>query len=185
MYTEFVSLFEEIMERLDINRRAKEKFEELDTNKSGFLESEELVIVADWVLKTYGTVDDLEKTKTMIMNRIDENKDGLLSLQEFTVLIEEVNARVLAMKHAMNKFHELDNNGNGVLDHDELEEVTDYVLKTFYPDGAPLSKEDKQSFKEKMMKEVDMNNDGRLTLDEFSILFDKQYTMNREKFSKK
>jgi Ca2+-binding EF-hand superfamily protein len=181
VFIEFVALFEEISERIDINRRAKEKFQELDTNNSGHLEAEELVLVAEWVLKTYGTSDDLEKTKQVILERIDENKDGVLSLQEFISLVEEVNARVIAMKKAMEKFHELDENGNGVLDRDEILHVVEYVLKTFYPDGAPLSAEEKAIFQNEMMQQVDVNNDGKLTLYEFSILFDKQYEQKSQK----
>lgn len=155
----------------------------MDTNGNGTLETAELVIVADWVLRTYDTVDDLERTKLMIMEHSDKNNDGKLDLHEFTMLVEEVQARQQAMKKGQEKFHELDSNGNGVLDKEEIELVIDYVLKTFYPDGAPLSKEDREKFKNDLMAKVDSNNDGQLNLSEFSILFDQQYTSKYETLS--
>lgn len=55
----------------------------------------------------------------------------------------------------------------------EIDEVVNYCMTTLYLDGAaPLCDKDQAAFKDTLMKRLDANGDGKLTLEEFSKLFD-------------
>ncbi len=171
------------MTMLDVNAFAARKFKELDANNSGTLEHDELLTLTGWLVSEYdnhdenSTAEEMERTRVMMMDRIDCNKDGVLDLGEFMALAHEVYARRKAMLRATEKFYELDNNGNGILEHEEIDAVVDYVLKKFQPDGiAPLAADAVATFKAEMMAKVDTNNDGKLSLKEFSQIFDDMYT---------
>lgn len=55
---EFIQLFEEEMRRMDILRRARSKFTELDVDNSGFLEGPEIIKVINWVIMMEHTPSD-------------------------------------------------------------------------------------------------------------------------------
>lgn len=65
--------------RFAMIERAKSKFEELDTDKSGFLEAAELDICVQWALQAYKTSDP-STYKEKMMSKVDWNKDGKLDV---------------------------------------------------------------------------------------------------------
>ena len=52
----FMKMCEEEVERLELRRRARDKFKELDTDKSGYLDNEELHKVVNFMYHTLGNV---------------------------------------------------------------------------------------------------------------------------------
>ena len=50
----FMRMCEEEVERLELRRRARDKFKELDTDKSGYLDNEELHKVVNFMYHTLG-----------------------------------------------------------------------------------------------------------------------------------
>lgn len=55
---------------------AKARFDELDVDKSGFLENKELEKVTAWVIESFGSKlgTDPEVVKSKMMQRLDANK---------------------------------------------------------------------------------------------------------------
>jgi len=50
----FMKMCEEEVERLELRRRARDKFKELDVDKSGYLDNEELHKVVNFMYHTLG-----------------------------------------------------------------------------------------------------------------------------------
>jgi len=147
---------------------ARARFDELDVDKSGFLENKELEKVVQWVMESFGTKlgTDPEVVKAKMMQRLDANKDGKLDPNEFQVLFLAVVQRMGLMQRAEAKFKEFDTDNSGFLENKEIDAVIDWTLQAF-PEG-----EDYSSYKDKLMKEIDANGDGKLDLGEFKILFE-------------
>ena len=89
---EFTDLFEMMLVRMDLIERAKQKFQELDVDKSGKLEREEIDSLVTWVLSFYSEKTEEQRShyKSALMTRVDVNKDGIIDLQEFATLFEDV-----------------------------------------------------------------------------------------------
>lgn len=91
---EFTALYEEEMHIVEILKKAEQKFNELDSDNSGYLEKAEFGKVVDFMLRTdLGSKDAKAMTREKCMEMIhakDTDKDGQLSLDEFTLLYEEV-----------------------------------------------------------------------------------------------
>jgi len=168
---EFVDLFEEMLVRMDLIHRARAKFEELDTDKSGMLEKDELDKVAEWVLQAYSdkSVEDRAAFKQSLLKRIDVNQDGKLSMQEFAIVFDEILLRMELHERAKKQFQLLDADGSGFLEKNELGEVLKIWAKAC---GAELNIDPSASLEELLAK-VDANSDGKLELAEFIPLFDK------------
>ena len=108
---------------------AKEKFAELDDDKSGFLEKAELEKVVEWVLSCGNTPDaDKVETRVNVMARVDANKDGQLDQAEFIQLFEVEMRRMDIIRRARAKFIELDADNSGYLEGPEIIKVIDWVI---------------------------------------------------------
>ena len=98
-FAEFIKLFSDVSNHVRCMERAKSKFQELDVDKSGFLEAQEIGVVLDWVLLFYtneGEVlsqEERESIRKELMAVADTNKDGRLSLTEFTIIFSQVENR--------------------------------------------------------------------------------------------
>ena len=147
---------------------ARARFDELDVDKSGYLENKELEKVTLWVLESFGSKlgTDTETVKTKMMQRLDANKDGKLDPEEFQVLFLAIVQRMGLLQRAEAKFKEFDSDNSGFLENKEIDAVIEWTLHAF-PEG-----EDYSSYKNKLMKEIDANGDGKLDLDEFKVLFE-------------
>jgi Ca2+-binding EF-hand superfamily protein len=166
---EFIVLFEDLVARLELIERAREKFQELDTDKSGVLERAELDKVCDWVLAAYGekTEDELVGFKATLMKRIDVNGDEKISLPEFAVLFEEICTRMDLLAQAKKAFNELDKDQSGFLEKEELGKVLVHWAEQC---GARIGLDPKQPLEE-LLGKLDANSDGKLSLTEFLPLF--------------
>ena len=114
-------------------QKAKIKFDELDTDKSGCLEGKEINQVVEWMFHlshvgpegstTYNastrshniTTEEEEATRRLMMSRIDGDKDQTLSFPEFLILFQEEQRKSLMIQFAIQKFHEIDKNQSGML----------------------------------------------------------------------
>ena len=154
------------MHTSSISTLARAKFEELDENKNGILDGDEVIKIVDWVLSVYHpdsgitTDDEKLKIKTWLMKSIDSNQDGKIDLIEFATLFEEVAQKSELMRHARLKFSELDISGNGTLENDEIEKLCDWVLQIYNPVGA--TEREREITKETFMLRIDKNKDGKL-----------------------
>jgi len=143
---------------------ARARFSELDLDKSGFLENNELVGVAEWTMKYFGNKmgDNAEQVKTKIMRRLDGNKDGKLDVDEFGKLFSMIIARNDLVQRATNKFTELDKDNSGFLEAAEIDEVVMWTLQAFPND------EDLSTYKKHILNAIDSNGDGKVR---FRFLF--------------
>jgi len=145
---------------------AREKFDELDTDKSNFLENAELIKVAEWVISSFGGVTTtLEEAKSRMLQRIDSNKDGKLDFDEFIVLFQLMSARYALIDRAKTKFVELDADASGFLENAEIDKCVVWALEAYVG-------EDPAVYKTSLMQKVDENKDGKIDLMEFTILFE-------------
>lgn len=167
---EFVILFEEMLIRIDLMNRARAKFEELDTDKSGLLETAELDNVAEWILHAYTerAAGDRATLKDTLIRRIDVNQDGKLSLQEFATLFDEILLRMDLTARAKHEFEKLDADKSGFLEKSELSKILVIWAKSC---GEELNIDPSSSFEE-LLKKLDANADGKLSLSEFIPLFE-------------
>lgn len=165
---EFEELFNMILQRMSIIERARAKFKEMDTDKSNFLEKEEINAVIEWSLQAFPADDDLTNYKKKLLADIDKNGDGKLDQQEFVVLFEEMLVRMDLIHRARAKFVELDTDKSGMLETQELDKVAEWVLQAY----SDKSVGDRAAFKETLMKRIDVNQDGKLSMQEFAVVFD-------------
>jgi Ca2+-binding EF-hand superfamily protein len=165
---EFTQLFSMVVARSDLVTRAKHKFDELDTDKSGFLEEKEIDQCIMWTLQAFPNDDDLQTYKKHLLHHIDSNGDGKLDLGEFVILFEDLLIRLELIERARGKFNELDTDKSGMLEKAELDKVADWVLAAY----GERPEAEIAGFKATLMNRIDVNHDGKLSLQEFAVLFD-------------
>jgi len=165
---EFGKLFGLIVQRHDLVLRATLKFNELDKDGSGSLESDEIDATVMWTLQAFPNDDDLNTYKKHLLSHIDANGDGKIDLNEFIILFEDLLVRLELIERARVKFNELDTDKSGVLEAAEIDKVVDWVLAAYGERPA----DQLAGFKATLMKRIDVNKDGKLSLQEFAVLFD-------------
>jgi len=127
----------------------KEQFDKMDTDGNGQIDLEELteVIYKQGVIRT-----EAEARATAIIAELDEDGDGKVNMDEWT------NAKVAGKLGRDEKirvtFEAIDYDGDGYITHDELVKYFDGLLA-------------KEHIAE-MIKEVDENNDDRISYEEFA-----------------
>lgn len=72
---------------------------------------------------------------------------------------------------AKKKFQQMDIDGNGVLDKEELLNLADWVFESFTPGGRRLSQDEKDMEVARIMATADTDGDGLLEFDEFEGWF--------------
>ena len=112
-------------------QKAKIKFDELDVDKSGFLEGKEINRVVEWMFHVSNegsenfaaitstrshniTAEEEEFTRRLMMSRIDGDKDQTLSFAEFLILFQEEQRKSLMIQFAKQKFQEIDKDQSGI-----------------------------------------------------------------------
>ena len=68
---------------------------------------------------------------------------------------------------AQKKFDQLDTDGNGALEGEELVGLAQWVWSSFHPGGEALSEEQKADESSKLLRRLDANGDGQSGFDEF------------------
>mmetsp|Transcript_20714 Transcript_20714/g.18120 ORF Transcript_20714/g.18120 Transcript_20714/m.18120 type:complete len:120 (-) Transcript_20714:658-1017(-) len=91
------------------------------------------------------------------MNQVDSNKSGAIDYTEF-VMATINRKRILSQESLHKAFNLFDKDGNGFIDAEELAMI-------FNPGNQ---KEISSSVWEELIKEVDLNGDGKISFEEFS-----------------
>jgi len=165
--SEFTVLFGEMTKRFLLIERAEAKFKEFDKDNSGFLENAELDEVVVWSMQAFSG-EDPTLYKDQLIARIDSNKDGKLERTEFIKLFEEFLTRIDAMNRASYKFKELDKDNSGFLERKEIDDMVQQVLLAF----SEKTEKEREEFRVTLLRRVDVNSDEKISLQEFTTLFD-------------
>merc|ERR1719219_781438 len=70
---------------------AKKKFVEFDTNRSGYLDGDEMLVLADWIWSVFSLdgskvrQTDTIRAKNRLLTKFDSNSDGKLDFEEFAL----------------------------------------------------------------------------------------------------
>ena len=167
---EFSRMFEEELRHMTILRAAKQKFEEIDKDKSGFLTGDELQQVIRWVVMMQRIEpEQVAAVQLRLMERVMAFDDGdnRLSLEEFSLVFEEEIKTLEYAQLARAKFVELDRDKSGFLDGGEWRKVVDWLMKL---EKAPEA--ERKQFMHVLVAKIDKNNDGVLSIEEFISLFE-------------
>jgi Ca2+-binding EF-hand superfamily protein len=183
-------------------KRARAKFNQLDKNKNGLLEGDELMALGCWVYSSFHPGSNVnEETKkaegAKILSRLDVNEDGAMSFEEFDGWFRKTHASIekfrrglvekrppipipaaavfdahveKLIRRAHKKFDQLDKNGNGLLEGEELTALGNWVYESFHP-GQKLCDADQEAEGAKILGRLDENEDGAMSFDEFEGWF--------------
>ena len=187
-----------------LTKRARAKFHQLDRNKNGLLEGEELKALGNWVWSSFHPGSKLSEADKQaegakILCRQDMNEDGAMSYEEFEgwfkktcTSIEKFRRGLVdkrppipipaaaiydahvdkLVRRAHKKFDQLDKNGNGLLEGEELTALGDWVLSSFHPGQASiLAAQELEGAK--ILGRLDANSDGAMSFEEFEGWFRK------------
>ena len=75
------------------------------------------------------------------------------------------------LKRARTKFDQMDKDGNGRLDGEEMHALALWVFESFHPGGQPLPAEEQEKEAAKLRNRLDADGDGKLDFDEFAAWF--------------
>lgn len=167
----------------------KEAFAALDKNNDGFVDFVEMYqALWDALASSIQDKNQVRELCDLIMVTADRNKNGMLTLTDFIrnfvqnldLMKIPVAAAQLRIRKAREKlqtmfdsgvlqrlvdiFSDLDKNGDGFLDHGELNVVLTKVFDDVFPDW---DEQTKASVIDAIISAADVDRDGRLSLDEF------------------
>merc|ERR1712166_1353681 len=187
-----------------LTKRARAKFHQLDRNKNGLLEGEELAALGNWVWSSFHPGSKLSEADKQaegakILCRQDMNEDGAMSYEEFEgwfkktcTSIEKFRRGLVdkrppipipaaaiydahvdkLVRRAHKKFDQLDKNGNGLLEGEELTALGDWVWSSFHPgQNSILAAQELEGAK--ILGRLDANSDGAMSFEEFEGWFRK------------
>jgi len=99
---------EEAVQVSKLNARAEKKWLQLDQDRTGYLEGDEILNLAEWVVRSFHSdpkhepVTQEEKMKMVakILIRCDVNEDGMIDRDEFFPFYNKKAAEIMNFKHA-------------------------------------------------------------------------------------
>jgi len=134
----------------DDHKMLKEQFDQIDLDHNGLIDLQDLT---NFLHKQGGgSRSDAELRASHIIKQVDQNNDGVLSIDEFK---NAKLSRMIGNDETLLKrqFERIDEDRNGFITHDELSKLFNWTLT------PELIKN--------MIKEIDDNNDGQISYEEF------------------
>lgn len=128
---EFTHLFEHATNKIVLMNKARSMFQEIDTNNSGFIERDELGVLADRLLalqrydeRSAGSEPFTARERSQMIERVLRMADGLgegrIDLYSFSQIYDSLSEQMGMCARARSKFREFDLNEDGFLEGDEL-----------------------------------------------------------------
>jgi len=140
------------MEKEEIEQAEfKEAFDEFDKDGSGTISTKELLLV----MRSMGQNPTEDEILELVMES-DMNGDGTIDFQEFLVMMKKKSAEQDQTEELKMAFRMFDKNHDGYIDARELRHVTTTL-------GHRLTVEEVDN----IIKEADLNGDGKLDYEEF------------------
>ncbi|CAF0811957.1 unnamed protein product [Rotaria sp. Silwood1] len=137
-------------------RELRAAFDLFDKDHSQRISADEL----QGVLKALNIKASPKETETLL-KQMDTNNSGDIDFVEFKNAMARSFFKKYSRHELLDAFKKFDRDGSGTITCDELQEV-------FSGMGKQLSKNQLQS----MLSSLDVNNDGKLSFDEFCKLFE-------------
>lgn len=138
-------------------RKLQEIFIAMDKNADGKLSREELV-------KGYSHIEpsatDVEAKVDEMMRNLDIDGSGFIDYSEFIVALMD-KKKLLSKDNLKQAFDLFDKDGSGTLTTDEIKNILGV--------GQNMS----EKVWEEIIREVDINNDGIISFEEFQVMMDK------------
>ena len=129
----------------------KEAFHIFDKNDDGYISKEEL----SQVMYNFGHVMSNEELDQMF-GVVDKDGNGLIDFKEFLNLMNSANKEQNAEEEMKNLFALIDANQDGFLSEKEIRDMM-----------KGLGEKVKKKHIRKMIKEADLNKDGKISFNEF------------------
>ena len=146
---------EELLKRRAGRKGAKEAFEKADLDGNGYVDMSEL----EHLVVTLGMKPDKEDIAN-IWRDLDQDQDGQVSFEEFDIWWSINGGKnKFQLRNAIEIFKQLDTDGSGTLDKEELKQLCVHL--------GMKALTDKQATK--LMNEIDVDGDGDVTIEEFDI----------------
>lgn len=188
--------------------QARAKFDGLDSNHNDSLDAQELRELCTWTFTMFGRRFKSDKEKEAAIDKqikryLKQGADWDYDTFEtyYLKLQSEIEAHEARRSEAFEKgydksksakkFRELDADGSGRLEGEELLVFAAWILESFQPEGKPISDEAKQKeakkLVQKIMKKCDEgvgNSDGKLSFTEVDF-FIKEKISQIEDFKKR
>eukprot|EP00826_Nyctotherus_ovalis_P041676 TRINITY_DN4238_c0_g1_i1.p3 TRINITY_DN4238_c0_g1~~TRINITY_DN4238_c0_g1_i1.p3 ORF type:complete len:155 (-),score=56.71 TRINITY_DN4238_c0_g1_i1:162-626(-) len=137
--------------------KLKEIFVAIDKNADGKLSREELI-------KGYSNVEpsaaDVEAKVDEMMRNLDIDHSGFIDYSEFIVALMD-KKKMLSKENLKQAFDLFDKDGNGTLTTDEIRSI------------LGVGKNMSEKVWEEIIREVDTNNDGIVSFEEFQRMMDR------------
>lgn len=171
-----VSNMQSILSSKQLNAKARERFDVLDVDKDGELSKAEVAGLVDWICTEHERSGGMQYSldKATVAERlffiVDSNFDGSITFDEFAILYDEITIRAHLLANASEKFKELDLDGNGKLEKDEILSVANWLFKEYEKIG--MTPEHTAQVSDQILKRLDSKGDKQLDMFEFSLLFD-------------
>ncbi|CAG9315069.1 unnamed protein product [Blepharisma stoltei] len=134
-----------------LNRVAKNSFDAMDSDKSGFIDQEELYNVMVNAARSINAPQPTMEQANNALQEIDRNKDGKVSLSEFVQLLRRVLEEMLDQLESVEMQRKKEA---------EIEEQVNRQLHMFekYLDDSGLAMAFQLIFAEILTKKIDANN---------------------------
>ena len=131
-------------------------FKLMDNNGDGFVTAREIQYLFKSTLGRSTTLSEVKR----ILKRIDINDDGKIEYDEFVKFMEQnkiiVENNVSEKDNLLRMFKIFDKDGNGSIDHTELQEILSMTGENISDDEVAV-----------IMQEVDTDGNGSIDFDEF------------------
>jgi hypothetical protein len=111
---------------------------------------------------------DAELGKRQAKQEADSQQDAEATRKEDVRVSKAIQKQ---LGRAKKKFAQMDVDGNGVLDGDELLNLADWIFGSFHPGGERLDPEAKDLEVARLLKQLDTDGDGALDYGEFEAWF--------------
>mmetsp|Transcript_91666 Transcript_91666/g.163145 ORF Transcript_91666/g.163145 Transcript_91666/m.163145 type:complete len:295 (+) Transcript_91666:35-919(+) len=184
-------------------REAKAKFEEIDKDKSGILDWEEMKVLCTFMFEKFGRVFKSTEEKDFAISKqlqrfqkVAPRQKGwdfptfqayyqklIEDTEKFNVQKNDGYAQGYVKSEAAKKFAELDKDGSNSLSGEELETFAAWVHEQFHPEGKSLSPQERKKEAKKLLSRIDTkkgNNDGSVSFAEFDIYFEQKLVQIEE-----
>jgi Ca2+-binding EF-hand superfamily protein len=83
-------------------------------------------------------------------------------------------AKLTSTPKFQRRFEQLDKDGSGLLDHEEVKELSRWVYATFTKDNKMLDDKQVETEAGKLVRKLDKDGDGQISLNEFKEFFEKK-----------